>query len=119
MKKISLLVLFFVCIRLNAQKASITPVLRGTNYSNAYYDIKASIRPAPDHKGLIWTLESKGLDKNSQIRISTDNIKQGIKKLKKDSVSKYEYAMLRYQKPILVTTSSQYNASLLLKKEKW
>jgi hexosaminidase len=89
--------------------------LWGANYSNAYYDIKASINPSPGNTGLIWTLESKGLDKNSQIRISTDDMKQGTRKIKKDSTFAYDYVMLQYQKPILITTSSQYNASLLLK----
>lgn len=90
--------------------------LWGTNYSNAYYDIKASIKPAPDNHGLLWSLESKGAIKNSQIRISTDDLKQGTRRMKKDSVNQYDYVLLPYQKPILITASSQYKASLLLEK---
>jgi hexosaminidase len=91
--------------------------LWGANYSNAYYDIKASIKPAPANIGLLYTLESKGLGKNSQIRISTDDMKQGAKKPIRNADSIYNYVIFQYQKPILITTSSQYNASLLLKKE--
>ncbi|MGZ8538624.1 MAG: beta-N-acetylhexosaminidase [Flavisolibacter sp.] len=91
--------------------------LWGSNYSNAYYDIKASIKPSPDNNGLIWTLESKGFNPNSQIRISTDDLKQGAKITKRDSGTAYDYVILQYQKPIVIRRSSQYNASLLMKKE--
>ena len=89
--------------------------LWGANYSNAYYDIKASIKPGPDNNGLIWSLESKGRDKNSQIRISTDNMDAQYSAIKNSTVGGATYRIFTYTRPLLVTKSSQYNASLLLK----
>lgn len=86
------------------------------NYSNAYYDIKASIKPAPNNVGLLWTLESKGLDKNSQIRISSDDTGQQ-NETTKTSGFKGDYKLFQYKKPLLITKSSQYSTSLLLRNE--
>ena len=91
--------------------------LWGANYSNAYYDISASIKPSPTYDGLIWTLQSKGLDKNSQIRISTDNI-EGQNPGSKTPGAAGDYRIFTYSKPLVITKSSQYNASLLIKNPK-
>ena len=88
-----------------------------SNYSNAYYDIKASIKPSSDNNGLLWTLESKALGKNAQIRISTDDMTLGNEKGKNDA-AKGDYRLFQYNKPIVVSKSAQYNASLLLKNDK-
>jgi len=87
------------------------------NYSIAYYDIKATIQPGPGNMGLLWTLESKGLDKNSQIRISTNDMKQGRKKTIKGTSAANNYVKLLYHKPIHIMATSTYNAGLLRKKE--
>ncbi|HKH63552.1 MAG TPA: beta-N-acetylhexosaminidase, partial [Flavitalea sp.] len=90
--------------------------LWGANYSNAYYDISASIKPSPTYDGLIWSLQSKGLDKNSQIRISTDNI-EAQNPTSKTSGAAGDYRIFTYSKPLVITKSSQYNASLLIKNQ--
>ena len=88
--------------------------LWGANYSNAYYDITASIKPSPTYDGLIWSLQSKGLDKNAQIRISTDNM-AGQNTASKTSGVSGDYRIFTYTKPLAINKSAQYNASLLLK----
>ena len=47
-----------------------------SNYSNAYYDIKASIKPTPDNNGLIWSLQSQGSRQKFAGKISTDDISE-------------------------------------------
>jgi hexosaminidase len=91
--------------------------LWGANYSNAYYDIKATIKPSADNYGLLWTLESKGLSKNSQIRISTDDSSRGNKTIRNSHLGGAKYFLFQYREPILISGTSQYNASLLLKTE--
>jgi hexosaminidase len=88
--------------------------LWGANFSNAYYDITASIKPSPTYDGLIWSLQSKGLDKNAQIRISTDDI-SGANTASKTSGVSGDYRIFTYSKPLAIKKSAQYNASLLLK----
>src|SRR5687768_562904 len=56
--------------------------LWGTNYSRAYFAIQPTIKPAPGNKGLVWTLNSKALGKNAQIRVSAgteDKVKVRVK----------------------------------------
>lgn len=90
--------------------------LWGANYSNAYYDVKATIKPAAGNAGLIWTLESKGLGKNAKVQVSTDDMSQQNKVIKNSDFGG-DYRIFQYSKPLVITRSSQYNASLLLKTE--
>jgi len=44
-----------------------------TNYSRAYYDLKAEILPAGDNQSLLWKLETKTDPKKSRIVVSVEN----------------------------------------------
>ena len=86
----------------------------GANYSNAFYDIKTTIAPAPGNVGILWTLQSKGMNESSTIRLSTDDVPEQ-EQAGKNSGPTGDYRIFRYTKPILITKTSQYNAQLLQK----
>jgi hexosaminidase len=46
----------------------------GANYSKAYFDIKATVMPAPDFNGVLWKLESKL--KEAKVYIFSLNLKR-------------------------------------------
>jgi hexosaminidase len=64
------------------------------NYSNAYFDIQASILPAPDNNGVLWKLESKL--KDATIRYANGSNSNA----------------LAYTGPVSVTTSQPYTGML-------
>jgi hexosaminidase len=64
----------------------------GINYSKAYYEIKASIKPAPGNKGVLWTLET-----NKPMPIMVTDSSAGNK-----STS--------YKTPILITNNKTVSA---------
>ncbi len=65
-----------------------------TNYSRAYYNLKASIEPADNNKGLLWKLSSNL--PNSVIKISAG---QGGNEIS-------------YDQPFLISSSGSYQANL-------
>jgi hexosaminidase len=71
--------------------------LWGTNYSKAYFDIKASITPAPGNKGLYWTLTTT--------RPATITVTDSTANKKTD-----------YKAPILITGNKTVSARNLLNK---
>lgn len=66
------------------------------NYSNAYYDLQASVLPTPDFNGVLWKLESKS---------------------KSDAINYYGGGQIQhsYKEPILIT-SNQFNCAKIEKK---
>ncbi|HMH31872.1 MAG TPA: family 20 glycosylhydrolase [Puia sp.] len=48
--------------------------LWNVNYSKAYYDIKASILPALDHKGVQWKLETNAAPEKSKIVVAVHSV---------------------------------------------
>jgi hexosaminidase len=44
------------------------------NYSKAYYDVKTSILPAPDHNGVQWKLETNAPSEKSKIAVTVHSL---------------------------------------------
>ncbi|HYF30760.1 MAG TPA: family 20 glycosylhydrolase [Chitinophagaceae bacterium] len=95
--------------------------LLGINYSKAYYDIKASITPAPGNNGVYWTLQT---NVPTPIKISEAKL---IKKkvpaeptgtngqvvMKDTTVMEFTKAM-DYKAPVLIKQSSLFQATNVL-----
>lgn len=70
----------------------------GANYSKGYYDLQASIMPAPNFHGLLWKLESKNKEgKIIYVKGRGNN------------------ATFNYTSPVLITTDGEYGAALTRK----
>lgn len=75
------------------------------NYSKAYYDLKATVMPTEDFNGVLWKLETN----NAKTIIRTHKSKPGENWV---VIAKNGDA---YNKPILINTSTDLSAWLLLK----
>ena len=102
-----------------------------TNYSRAYYDLKATITPSANYDALIWTVQTNmdpgktGIsyvivksNPNSTTYKTKDSTAQDGKKLQVTNVTlvdeSHEY---NYTAPIRVTSNGAYTAFLHLKNE--
>jgi hexosaminidase len=98
-----------------------------TNFSKAYYDLKASILPTHDRAGLLWKLESNLPADKTLVLISVDNpqkspviIRKEIanmtadngKKLYKDTIITERAFQFKYSAPVQVMGNSNFLASL-------
>jgi hexosaminidase len=104
-----------------------------TNYSRAFYNIHASVLPAPDNNGVYWQLSSKLLSEYPQCFIEvTEEFKQdslvqhniqipdwkhdpkGTKGYTKDSViwSKDSFRRFMYDKPVKLTKNTRLIATV-------
>ncbi|WP_315814620.1 discoidin domain-containing protein [Paraflavitalea speifideaquila] len=70
--------------------------LWGSNYSKAYYDLKASITPNKDNNGVVWSLQTAATDG----KISYSPSKTGT-------------ALLPYTKPFVITKDTELGGTLL------
>lgn len=81
------------------------------NYSKAYFDIRASITPAPGNKGLLWTL---GTSTPTRIVVSEFSLERKPRPGMKDSVMIKPSKPYDYKKPILVTDRRLFLARNIL-----
>jgi hexosaminidase len=105
--------------------------LWGTNYSKAFFDINATVLPAPRNNGVLWKLEANMAQNNfdlithnisdKHVSVHKDKVvipipveSEGSRQLYHDSVIG-TVAKYSYNQPILITSSQKKFASLFEK----
>lgn len=81
------------------------------NYSKAYYDIKASITPAPGNKGLLWTLNT---NRPTRIVVSEFRLDKKPRPGLRDTVLIVPSKPYDYKKPIVVSDRRLFLARNIL-----
>ncbi|HEX6180441.1 MAG TPA: family 20 glycosylhydrolase, partial [Chitinophagaceae bacterium] len=90
------------------------------NYSKAYFDIKASIKPAPGNNGLIWTLQT---NTSTPIVVSEMHLEkrqvprgsvEGTRTISSDTIVMKSVKPYQYAKPILVKSNRLFLARNIL-----
>lgn len=74
--------------------------LWGSNYSNAYFDLKASVQPTKDFKGVNWVLETKQMNSQLRYKLHTPNATFSVNNAKGNN----------YSQPVKINSSTAITA---------
>lgn len=90
--------------------------LWGTNYSKAFFDLKAAVQPTADNNSVSWAIDSKSNVENVLLTLSEDRFQKQAEQftLKGSAANLADY---KYSSPVTVKKSANYVATLFEKTE--